>query len=123
MGKTEKEMRANKTTPCRAGSESLFSFGCYAAILFSTTILAFSIALDGIYQHTDGTTHFSRLVSSPVLLLIAHPDDEVMFFAPTIRALRRTDAEVKVLCLSNGISALLFTRGNNFTIMLTIMFR
>ena len=37
-----------------------------------------------------------------VLLLTAHPDDECMFFAPTILALQRADIEVFSLCLSTG---------------------
>lgn len=39
-----------------------------------------------------------------ICLLIAHPDDEAMFFAPTLQAL--TDPalgnHVKILCLSSG---------------------
>jgi N-acetylglucosaminylphosphatidylinositol deacetylase len=43
-----------------------------------------------------------------VLLLIAHPDDEVMFFGPTLIGLTNTTAEnsVSVLCLSNGFLSL-----------------
>jgi N-acetylglucosaminylphosphatidylinositol deacetylase len=38
------------------------------------------------------------------LLITAHPDDECMFFAPTILALTRTAPEdVYLLCLSNGM--------------------
>ena len=39
-----------------------------------------------------------------VLFVIAHPDDEVMFFAPTIKALRSTYF-IHVLCLTgkNGV--------------------
>lgn len=38
-----------------------------------------------------------------VLLLTAHPDDECMFFAPTLLALRdRVSVEVFSLCLSVG---------------------
>ncbi|KAL1890256.1 N-acetylglucosaminyl-phosphatidylinositol de-N-acetylase [Ceratocystis pirilliformis] len=39
-----------------------------------------------------------------VCLLIAHPDDEAMFFAPTVLALTRpeTGNHVKILCLSSG---------------------
>jgi len=41
------------------------------------------------------------------LLVIAHPDDEVMFFYPTVRALRelqseRSNATFSILCLSDG---------------------
>mmetsp|Transcript_4729 Transcript_4729/g.6371 ORF Transcript_4729/g.6371 Transcript_4729/m.6371 type:complete len:148 (+) Transcript_4729:323-766(+) len=37
-----------------------------------------------------------------VLLVIAHPDDESMFFGPTLLALAGMQAEVSVLCLSTG---------------------
>jgi len=38
------------------------------------------------------------------LILTAHPDDEVMFFTPTILALLAAGWEVGALCLSNGAS-------------------
>ena len=38
-----------------------------------------------------------------VLLVVAHPDDEVMFFGPTLSGLR--GRKVHLLCLSNGGSA------------------
>lgn len=37
-----------------------------------------------------------------VLLLIAHPDDESVFFAPTLMALRRHKISTHILCLSPG---------------------
>mmetsp|Transcript_25244 Transcript_25244/g.63208 ORF Transcript_25244/g.63208 Transcript_25244/m.63208 type:complete len:288 (-) Transcript_25244:90-953(-) len=37
-----------------------------------------------------------------VLLVIAHPDDESMFFGPTLQTLQRLGAHVHILCLSNG---------------------
>ncbi|MCJ1474877.1 N-acetylglucosaminyl-phosphatidylinositol de-N-acetylase [Lambiella insularis] len=47
---------------------------------------------------------FPRLTNKRICLLIAHPDDEAMFFAPTVLAL--TDPQlgnhVKILCLSSG---------------------
>jgi N-acetylglucosaminylphosphatidylinositol deacetylase len=47
---------------------------------------------------------FPTLQNKRVLLLIAHPDDEAMFFAPTLLALTRPENgnHVKILCLSNG---------------------
>jgi GlcNAc-PI de-N-acetylase len=36
------------------------------------------------------------------LLVIAHPDDEAMFFLPTIRSLQHSGFTVDILCLSNG---------------------
>ncbi|UZJ51850.1 hypothetical protein CBS101457_001170 [Exobasidium rhododendri] len=37
-----------------------------------------------------------------VLIVTAHPDDEVMFFAPTILALVGLGVQVHALCLSVG---------------------
>lgn len=37
-----------------------------------------------------------------VLLVIAHPDDECMFFGPTIFRLCEQGADVYILCLSMG---------------------
>lgn len=37
-----------------------------------------------------------------VLLVIAHPDDEIMFWTPTIRLLSKYNVNMKVLCLSTG---------------------
>jgi N-acetylglucosaminylphosphatidylinositol deacetylase len=46
---------------------------------------------------------FQRLKSAErVLLVIAHPDDESMFFAPTLHVLLNHGAAVRILCLSNG---------------------
>lgn len=39
-----------------------------------------------------------------VVILTAHPDDECMFFGPTITSLRTlTKTRISVLCLSTGI--------------------
>lgn len=40
--------------------------------------------------------------SNRALLVTAHPDDESMFFGPTILELRRRNCRVFVLCLSDG---------------------
>lgn len=37
-----------------------------------------------------------------VLVVVAHPDDECMFFGPTIFRLCEQGADVHLLCLSNG---------------------
>ena len=37
-----------------------------------------------------------------VLLIIAHPDDEIMFWTPTIRTFLGNNITLKILCLSNG---------------------
>lgn len=40
--------------------------------------------------------------SKDVLLLIAHPDDEVMFYLPMIKFLLNLKKKIRILCLSNG---------------------
>jgi N-acetylglucosaminylphosphatidylinositol deacetylase len=42
------------------------------------------------------------LEASSVLLVTAHPDDESMFFAPTLAHVLQRGAEVHILCLSTG---------------------
>jgi N-acetylglucosaminylphosphatidylinositol deacetylase len=48
---------------------------------------------------------FPTLYNKRICLLIAHPDDEAMFFAPTLLALTRPELgnHVKILCLSSGM--------------------
>ncbi|KAL1966826.1 hypothetical protein VTN77DRAFT_3791 [Rasamsonia byssochlamydoides] len=50
------------------------------------------------------TNSFPKLYNKRICLLIAHPDDEAMFFAPTLLALTRPELgnHVKILCLSTG---------------------
>ncbi|KAK2034179.1 GlcNAc-PI de-N-acetylase [Colletotrichum zoysiae] len=50
------------------------------------------------------TPRLPTLENKRICLLIAHPDDEAMFFAPTVLALTRPDTgnHVKILCLSSG---------------------
>ncbi|KAM0322160.1 hypothetical protein ACHAQA_009649 [Verticillium albo-atrum] len=57
-----------------------------------------------IYAATAVQTTLPRLNNKRICLLIAHPDDEAMFFAPTVLALTRpeTGNHVKILCLSSG---------------------
>lgn len=40
--------------------------------------------------------------SSTFLLIIAHPDDEVMFFSPLLNAIEKQNSLVHILSLSNG---------------------
>jgi N-acetylglucosaminylphosphatidylinositol deacetylase len=47
----------------------------------------------------------SALPGQNILLVIAHPDYEVMFFGPTLIALTRPEVanSVSILCLSNDL--------------------
>ncbi len=44
----------------------------------------------------------SRAASKAVLLVIAHPDDEAMFFTPTIKEIQSQGRDLFILCLSTG---------------------
>ncbi|KAI1306558.1 putative deacetylase LmbE-like domain-containing protein [Xylaria venustula] len=64
------------------------------------------VLLPLLYTYTSSTTQarFPTLRNKRICLLIAHPDDEAMFFAPTVLALTRPESgnHVKILCLSTG---------------------
>ncbi len=73
-------------------------------------VLASAVVLVPIlYMYTVGVvqTRFPTLQNKRICLLIAHPDDEAMFFAPTVLALTRpeTGNHVKILCLSSGTAS------------------
>lgn len=59
-----------------------------------------------LYSYTASVaqTRFPTLRNKRICLLIAHPDDEAMFFAPTLLALTKPELgnHVKILCLSTG---------------------
>lgn len=67
-------------------------------------ILAVVLPLLYIYTASVAQTRLPMLRNKRICLLIAHPDDEAMFFAPTVLALTRPEAgnHVKILCLSSG---------------------
>ncbi len=59
-----------------------------------------------LYTVFVANSKFPKLRNKRICLLIAHPDDEAMFFAPTILALTEPALgnHVKILCLSSGTS-------------------
>jgi hypothetical protein len=66
-----------------------------------------AVVLPGIYIMTANITQprFPILRNKRICLVIAHPDDEAMFFSPTVLALTKPDTgnHVKILCLSTGM--------------------
>lgn len=76
--------------------------------LLATAVVAALVAalLPFLYTYAANAVHerLPRLHNKRICLLIAHPDDEAMFFAPTVLALTRpeTGNHVKILCLSSG---------------------
>lgn len=81
-----------------------------------TTLLSLGISISFvfIFWTFSATTsspfarNFPRLYNKRICLLIAHPDDEAMFFAPTVLSLTRPQLgnHLKILCLSSGMSHL-----------------
>ena len=71
------------------------------------TALALSI---GLYQFLRSLARKKHITSSVIgeigdnkaLFVTAHPDDECMFFSPTIYGLQKDGWEVYLLCLSTG---------------------
>lgn len=57
-----------------------------------------------LYTLNATKSRFPKLNNKRICLLIAHPDDEAMFFAPTLLALTDPTSgnHVKILCLSSG---------------------
>ncbi|KAL8638231.1 MAG: hypothetical protein Q9228_004600 [Teloschistes exilis] len=70
------------------------------------TILAIPIIITTTWLFTANLSRSSHpnFTNQRICLLIAHPDDEAMFFSPTLLALTAPDLSnhVKILCLSNG---------------------
>ncbi|KAL4930828.1 PIG-L family deacetylase [Aspergillus undulatus] len=72
--------------------------------------IGFAIAAAFLFWTLSSTTTspfartFPTLSNKRICLLIAHPDDEAMFFAPTLLALTKPELgnHIKILCLSSG---------------------
>ncbi|KAL4867587.1 hypothetical protein BDV12DRAFT_171230 [Aspergillus spectabilis] len=72
--------------------------------------IGFALAAIFLFWSLSSTTTspfartFPTLRNKRICLLIAHPDDEAMFFAPTLLALTKPELgnHVKILCLSTG---------------------
>ncbi|KAI7874017.1 pigL-like protein [Lichtheimia hyalospora FSU 10163] len=54
------------------------------------------------YHVLAGFQQRQQIATRNALILTAHPDDECMFFGPTIRALSSSKHRLHVLCLSTG---------------------
>src|ERR1700761_6318356 len=69
------------------------------------TWAAFPLGIIGLWLYTAYMSHtFPTLTGKRIVLLIAHPDDEAMFFAPTVLALTKPELQndFRILCLSTG---------------------
>lgn len=79
---------------------------------FDLTAVAVAVAAVVVFWTLSSTSSspftraFPRLSNKRICLLIAHPDDEAMFFAPAVLALTKPELgnHLKILCFSTGTS-------------------
>ncbi|CRK96615.1 CLUMA_CG009884, isoform A [Clunio marinus] len=92
---------------CRSKFEEILELIIYSLVIF----IILNALLFYLIHHTRNGRNKSRFRrctklpadASRVLLVTAHPDDECMFFGPTLIALRkRKECRIFVLCLSRG---------------------
>ena len=80
---------------------------------YKNTVAVVTILLAGIFLEYLKTNKIKAMFQvndiekdlqsiGSVLLIIAHPDDEIMFWTPTIKTLISKNIKMKILCLSNG---------------------
>ena len=72
--------------------------------LFVFLILIIAIAIPYVqkFKLNQMLPNINTSNTDSVLLIIAHPDDEIMFWTPTIKAFLSNNITLKILCLSNG---------------------
>ncbi|KAF7164989.1 hypothetical protein CNMCM6106_001311 [Aspergillus hiratsukae] len=80
--------------------------------MFTSSLVTWGLTLSAIFlfwtlsstSSSPFARNFPRLFNKRICLLIAHPDDEAMFFSPTVLALTKPELgnHVKILCLSSG---------------------
>jgi hypothetical protein len=90
------------------GMEGIVSF-IMGLILFLTLPVAFFASWAGLVYCSR--LYFPPMQDKRIGLLIAHCDDEAMFFSPTVIALAKPELRnhVQILCLSQGLSRLPLT--------------
>lgn len=77
------------------------NFALYITIWFVSYLLVCCVVYRKYARRLQTRTR-GALGAKRVLIVVAHPDDECMFFGPTIFRLCEQGADVHLLCLSNG---------------------
>ncbi len=74
--------------------------------LYLALAIPILVATAWLYTAQMSRSSLPNLRNKSICLLLAHPDDEAMFFSPTLLALTAHEAanHVKILCLSSGLS-------------------
>lgn len=69
-----------------------------SAVLYTLlTIIFYSV-----YLKLKQKKHHNEFMNKNICILIAHPDDEVMFFGPIIRSLSKIRNRIFILCMTSG---------------------
>ncbi len=63
-------------------------------------------------QSRLGRQEATTLLNENILLVTAHPDDEAMFFAPTLEWMKRLKLSTHILCLSTGSYSMAESHGH-----------
>lgn len=63
-------------------------------------------------KQQDIKENFEANSKKTVLYVVAHPDDESMFFVPVIKSMKEMGYKLHILCLSNGWIPLAYNLGN-----------
>jgi N-acetylglucosaminylphosphatidylinositol deacetylase len=75
----------------------------YWQVLWITLlVLPFALYLKAIWSAVTTPYLQRKIENRSILYVIAHPDDEAMFFVPSILSLRNTGNKLHLLCLSTG---------------------
>jgi hypothetical protein len=88
-----------RSDPKPLGPIHLRRAGPSAMLRFALFLVSAAVLLHALLQ-----PHLPQ--SLKPLLVVAHPDDESMFFAPTVLSFVASGAQVMVLCLSLGMGRL-----------------
>ena len=96
---------------CRTKFEEILELIAYSFLIFISlnAILYYFIIHNGKNKFRFFRASRLPTEASRILLVIAHPDDECMFFGPLLISLReRKNCTVYILCLTQGISKIYF---------------
>ena len=79
-------------------------FYCLKLSLLAYTVLTFCLYIFIVFH--DNADRFSNK-SNSILLITAHPDDECMFFSPTLIGLvKNNSVSVSIVCITSGLYSL-----------------
>jgi N-acetylglucosaminylphosphatidylinositol deacetylase len=85
---------------------ALFYLSCYAVLVLNHSSAEGCLGDRRMRMLCYGNLTKSFLDEKKILLVIAHPDDEALFFAPLLLATRNSSCSLSILCLSNGEASL-----------------